>query len=204
MKNYESQALKLKTAPTLEPVTLTELKNHCRIVDVESPGEQDSELTLLLQAAREQYEAMTGRKLLKQTWQWYLDDFPAWDYIELPHAPLISVGSLKYTDSAGVVHTLSSSEYIVDAVSPVGRIVLKEGGVWPTVNLLEANAIEITFDVGFGTAASAVPAMDKIGVRWLAAHFYENREPVAPIKLEEVPIGLQALVRLRRMWEFFL
>jgi len=92
------------TQPTEEPLTLDEAKQHLR-VDIE---DDDSLILSLIKVAREYAETVTGRKLITQTWKYYLDDWPTdKDYIEIPFPPLQSISSITYTDYNGVVNTWS-------------------------------------------------------------------------------------------------
>ncbi len=97
-------ALVLLTAPTEEPITLDEAKLHLRV-------EIDDDDTLILgmiKAAREYAEVVTHRRLITQTWRYYLDSWPEdKDYIEMPFPPLQSISSITYTDCDGVVYTWS-------------------------------------------------------------------------------------------------
>lgn len=70
-------------APTLEPLTLTQVKQHARITQTAG----DSVLLSYLQTAREQAEAVLGRGLLTQTWQLALPYFPPVIYLPMA-APL--------------------------------------------------------------------------------------------------------------------
>ena len=68
------------TAPPLvEPVSLTELKEYCRI----DPGDasQDTTIATLALDARSEAEAFTRKRFVQQTWQLLMDFFPG--YIDL-------------------------------------------------------------------------------------------------------------------------
>jgi len=87
----------LVTAPTKKPVSMDDLTLHLRIDD-----ETDIERQLLegiLSAATSKVESITNRKLFTQTWDYYLDEFPAGDSFKLPFGNLASVTHIKYTDS---------------------------------------------------------------------------------------------------------
>ncbi|MDU4255576.1 phage head-tail connector protein [Pseudomonas sp.] len=51
--------------PQIEPVTLDEAKEQCRI----RHGQADTRLSRLIRSAREQVEGRTRRALIRQTWQ---------------------------------------------------------------------------------------------------------------------------------------
>lgn len=102
--------LKLKTAPTVEPVTLEEAKLHLRV----DSGDDNTLITALILTARQLAERETKRAFVTQTWQMYLDQASA--VIEIPKPPLQSVESIK---------TISTVESTVDAESLQGQAVLK-------------------------------------------------------------------------------
>ena len=166
--------VKLITAPTIEPVTLAELKTHLRL---DSGSTEDSLLTAIIQAARERVEDITRRALLTQTWELYLDNFPSVNYIELPFGNLQSVNSFKYTDSDSVEHTLiENTDYLVELNGEgIGRVVLVYNGSWPTATLNTSNPIVIEFDCGWEAAAD-VPSKIKSAIMLFCGDLYENRE----------------------------
>src|SRR3990167_2941814 len=61
----------------------------------EAAHEDDTLLGYLITAAREYVEDFTGRALISQTWNAYLDKFPL-EFIELPKPELRSVSFVKY------------------------------------------------------------------------------------------------------------
>ncbi|CAB4121503.1 Phage conserved hypothetical protein [uncultured Caudovirales phage] len=192
---------KLLTAPSSEPITLSDAKTHLR-VDI---TEDDALISALIVSAREQAEQICRRALISQQWLVTLDRFPSpamnvgsanwygpqWGNspgpltilspenktgyeIYLPYSPLISVDSIKYIDEYGVQQTLSSSLYKVDSVSEPARILPAYGATWPATRN-EINAIEVTLTTGWPNAA-AVPQPIKSWMLLRLAAMYENRE----------------------------
>ncbi len=78
--------IKLRSAPASEPVTLVEAKLHLRV----DFADDDTLITMLIGAAREQAEALCNRALVTQSWDLYLDAFPRQNFYGiLPgYAPL--------------------------------------------------------------------------------------------------------------------
>ena len=133
--------LKLITPPTIEPISLSELKAHLRI----DGTDEDALLNAIIKTAREHVEAITRRALIQQTWQLILDGW--WlsgAILELPMPPLISVESIVYKDSAGTEYTLESNKYLYDATD-IGRLMLADGESFPTSELYPMGAVKITF-----------------------------------------------------------
>jgi len=155
------------TAPTAEPIHLTEAKLHLRLA-VDAAGAvaytaEDSELTGRIAAARAAAETETWRKLVLQTWDIFLDEWQ--DEIFLPYPPLRSVEFIKYTDTAGIVTTLATTEYDVDLSSEPGRIMLGYDKSWPTADLYPLNPIQIRFKVGYLVPFTANATTDVLAAK---------------------------------------
>src|ERR1051325_1611605 len=65
----------------------------------------DPELLTLISEARDLVETLLNRALLQQTWRLTLDAFPCSDVLRLPRPSLISVTSVKYLNTSGVLVT---------------------------------------------------------------------------------------------------
>lgn len=173
--------LSLVTAPTLEPVTLAEAQEHCR-VDSRS---EDAFLTRAIQTAREHVESETNRALITQTWDWTLDAFPRATCIEVPRPNLLSVTSISYVDTDGATQTWSSSEYrVATPAGPKaqpGRIELGYQQTYPATRSI-IGAVTIRYVAGYhATAATAVtncPASLKSAILLLVGEMYERRTEV--------------------------
>lgn len=177
------------TAPTLEPVSLDEVKSFLRLTG----SDEDSVLELLIKSAREFAEVWTGRQCLTSTWDYYLDAFPDTEIL-LPRSPLQSVTSITYYNTGNVLTTWSSSEYTVDANQAPPKITEKYGYYWPST-LCIPNAVIVRGIYGY-TAASLVPGRLRLAILQLVSHFYENRELIytGTILSAKVPIGLESLL----------
>lgn len=184
---------KVTTKPATEPVTLKELKQHCRI----DTDDDDDLMIDYIRAAREFCETYQARSYVTQTITAKLDRFC--NEITLPAPPLISVTSVSYTDTAGDSQTVSSSVYDVDTTSEPGRITIAYNQTWPTDVRLVTNAITIVYQAGYG-APSEVPDRMKQAIKFLAAHYYEHREPVVMGVLpRNVPRAMNSLLSMDRM-----
>lgn len=149
-------AIKLHQGPATEPIDKT---------DVKLLAGYDSDLTahdtllddVLIPAAREQCELLTGRKLINQTWDLVMDAFPS-DEIDLrPLSPVSAIASIIYLDSAGDQQTLDSGTYVLDANDTARPFaLLADGETWPAT-YDSANAVTVRLTVGYGPAATDVP-----------------------------------------------
>lgn len=117
----------------------------------------DPLLNMLITAARQHAETYLKRKLITQTLDLHLDNFPCWT-LRLP-VPLQTVTAITYFDSNGVEQTLAADQYLVDSTTEPARITPAYGLVWP-VTQYRNNAVKVRFVAGYG-AASAVPACVK-------------------------------------------
>lgn len=207
--------LRVVTPPAAQPLTIDQAKAHLRI-DTDA---DDDYVTDLISLARECVEDWTGRALLTTTYRMSMDRFPllpnsqyspgnpsvltpvvnnvwpldasAWA-ITLPRSPLISIASINYTATNGSTQTMDPSTYMVDSDGEPPRIAPLAGAFWPPV-MWQPDSVQITFTAGYASP-SAVPAGLRHAMRLLMGHWYENREAAAPMKLEQAPFGLAALL----------
>lgn len=191
--------LKLVTAPSSEPVTLSDAKMHLR-VDLSFTND-DGYISGLIMAARAYIEDVTGRALVTQTWDMWLDRWPSVDFIEIPLPPLQSVTSLTYWDVDSAEYSLTENdEFTVDTESLFGRIILEDDEVWPSEVLHPNNPIKIRFVAGYldtsspPDSAAGVPAPLKQAIKLLIGHWYSNRMAVSPDQMGEVPLGVKSLL----------
>jgi len=164
---------------------------------------EDSLLSALITAARQHVEDFTRRALITQTWKMFFDDWPDGNYIELPLGKLQSVDSVKYKDSDEDETEFTSTYYLVDTDSILGRVVLGYGESWPSTTLSPKNPIYVQFTCGYGNAASDVPQAIRTAIKMLAAHLYENREiTVVGQAIDEVPFAVEHLLWPYRLLSF--
>jgi len=151
----------------------------------------------LITAAREYCEGFTGRALATQTIEAYLDRFPCGG-IELPCAPLQSVTSVKYKDSAGTETTMTANtDYIADDESNIGRIVLPYGKSWPSFTPYSVNPIKIRYVAGY-YASDPIPRSIKQAILLLIGHWYANREATGNVG-GQIEFAVKALLSMHRV-----
>jgi len=133
---------------------------------------EDALLARLITAVRQQAEEECWRRFITQTWDYYLDEWPNKDYIELPGPPLQTGAKLYYTAyGEAEVECIDVSE---DIISEPGRLVLKTDYSWPSVTLADVNPIRIRFTAGYGLAP-AVPEGIKQALLLMLSDLYEHR-----------------------------
>ncbi|MDD2772992.1 MAG: head-tail connector protein [Elusimicrobiales bacterium] len=190
--------LRLIAPPLVEPVTIAEQKAFMR-VDI---PDEDALVAAFITAARQAAEAITGRAFVTQQWKATFDIIPIGKRIELPVAPVVSVESVSLADDNGVLHALDASAYHADLVSEPARITLHTYSR-PLRWRHRINVAEVVFTCGYGADGASVPEPLKLAVRFMAAHFHENRAAVsdaANIRFEELPMGVRYLLAPYRLW----
>lgn len=174
MNQYERKDwIELVTAATSEPISLDVAKEHCRI----SGAEDDQFLTSLIGAARDYCQrADSGRRqYINTTYDWKLADFCG-HRIVMPRAPLQSVTSITYYDTANSSTVWSSALYHVATPDDgKGWIEPVSGQSWPSV-YSRPDAVTIRFVAGYGSAAGSVPETLRQAMLLLIGHWHENRE----------------------------
>lgn len=151
------------TAPAWEPITLTEAKDFLRYTQ----ADQDAQISEDIVTARQRAEDVTWRSLIKRDWDLFLDRFPP--VIRLPKPPLVSVASIKYLDTGGVLTTLATIEYKVGKGTPA-RIRPAFGNSWPSIRH-ETEAVEIRFTAGYASPQKVKPEIRSWMLRHIADLF---------------------------------
>jgi uncharacterized phiE125 gp8 family phage protein len=192
----------LKTAPTVEPITLAETKSFLR-----GPSSaEDADVTSLIVAARNYAEYYQNRPLITQTWELWLDDFPPHDCIPIRlKAGLQSVTSVKYYPDGGSETAFAAANYIVDTTDYVGKIVLNEDCYYPSVDLRSVNGVCVEFICGYPIKdpglitedpAGNVPEMTKTALKIWVAYNFENRDGSDLPKAVNILLGLNRVSTL--------
>lgn len=206
-----------------EPVTLAQARLHCRIPDTVT--EDDGLLAGLIGSARRYVEVVTGLRLVTMTVDYFADNWPwlggyynrvirsqavmgpvpYWlpstntGLLDLHVSPIQSVSWVKYKDFNGVLQTIPSSQYIVEAsqmgstaVGP-SRIMPAYGFTWP-IPQPTIDSVNIRFVVGCGPDFSWVPDNLKAAMKLLIGYWYENRESgVVGLVSQRIVDGVDAL-----------
>jgi uncharacterized phiE125 gp8 family phage protein len=186
----------LITPPATEPVTLAELKAHARITGTQD----DTLLTGLLKAARQWCEHYTRRAFIHQVWELALSAAPSKESVNLPRAPLAEILSVRLYDEEDQPTDWISNNYYADTLAQPGRLVLRDGAVWPDFARC-ANGMVITYRAGYGDSAENVPEAIKLAIKQLALHWYEYRgEAINTTMIAAAPLTIEALLHDFRLY----
>lgn len=187
--------INLKTAPTIEPITLKEAKEYLGITG----SNDDNIIQNWIKSSRQAVELYTGLSIMTQTWQLFLDYFPV-NYrriiyykptiIELPNAPLASVTHIKHYDKDDVATTISSTQYQVSTYSAInpweGRISFKDTFSAPSgSSLRNMDSVEVEFVAGYATTKEVPEAMKMAMLQDIG--FRNKNKSVGDIASESVP-----------------
>ena len=186
--------IELVTAPTSEPITITEAKNHMRV----EHNDDDLVIANLINVAVNYVDAsgMLGKAMITQTWSECFG--PHVSTVRLSLGPVQSVSSIQYYDANNVLQTETLSNYYVIGTKGYVTIYPKSGFTWPTVFNRE-DAIKITYVIGYGDTAASVPATIKHALKMLVAHYYENREnELVGVNSKTLPFGIENLLNMER------
>lgn len=201
--------------PTDEQINLEEAWLHLRLTPEGSPAEHidDPLIAVLITTAREVCEGLTGRALAPQTLELTLDGFPcaaptyfhrhsAFPHdIVLPMGPVTSIESVQYLD-AGSLTTLDPTQYAVSTSDPA-RLYLYTGFSWPTIQYVPG-AVSVRYQAGYDLIGDSpeinpLPSSILSAMKLVLGHLYENREQSTDLKLDEIPMGVYALLERYRL-----
>lgn len=195
---------------TLEPVMLAEAKLHLR----QDQTTDDLLIARLISAARRRAEVLLRQTLILQTYDWFMDQFPAaangyfnrlnrmmgpnpqWlpngaAILYIPKPPLVSVASVKYYDPTGTQQTYDPTKYFVS--TGVGsRVQPTIGNVWPVIRP-QIDGVVVRFTAGVSDA-SQIPEDVKAAMLLMIGHWYEHREEVSDAETYPVPSTIDALL----------
>lgn len=189
-------AVSVITGPSVEPLSLAEVKDHLRID--EGNHDHDERITAAIAEVRDYVEAVLGRALITQTARLTMTRWKP--KIKVPLAPLQSVTSITYLDTTGAEQTLASSNYRVITAYEPGIIEPAYGTVWPNVQDV-IGAISITFVCGYGGAADTVPAGIRHAMKLMLGDALELREnTLVGAAAMEIPTSAKSLLAPYRMF----
>lgn len=180
------------SAPGVPLVSLEEAKAHCRV----DHSDDDDLLNGLVAAATallDGYSGVLGRALINQTWCINLCSWPPCR-IRLPLAPVSTIASIKYFDTANAEQDLAGSNFslLEDALSPYAG--WASNASLPSLFERE-DAIAVEFIAGYGATADKVPEAIRLAAKLLVGDFYENREAsIVGTTAEELPFAVKALI----------
>lgn len=190
----------IKTEPSVEPISLNELKDHLHIPRANT--DEDDYLPSLIKSVRVFVEEKLNRKLITQTWYLYLDNWPIIEeYFELPYGRLQSVISIKYKGTDGSESTWNSNNYIAGIGYEVGRVILGYNKSWPTSVLYPSLPIIVEFKCGYGDVGVDVPDSILSAMKKIMSDMHEEREIRPKANLMDSLAG--DLISSYKIWQVY-
>lgn len=157
----------LVTANEGTPVGLEDFKQHLRWPTDDIS--EDSNMTLKLGAAAEDFTDFTGRPLLLETWQMLFDQFCS--RVTLSKAPVVQASIVvKYFDQDNALQTLAASEYKINNGGRDGMTSILFDGTIPGV-YNKPQAVYIEYQAGY----SEIPKKILAGILEQASDYFEYR-----------------------------
>lgn len=192
------RSLRKVVQPTVWPVTLTEVKSHCR-VDIE---DDDTYITGLIAAASTWAEEQTDQTLTTTTLEAAYDDFPTWDFV-LPRPPAqpqnVQITFVNGDTNQETTLSSVSGHFRFDPHSIPARVYPNYTGVWP-VPRGDENSVRVRWTAGYGGPLDVPPDIRHL-IIMLAGHWYESREPVTygqGISAMDIPYTVKTLLASAR------
>lgn len=170
----EEPRYKIKTAATIAPVSLDEFKRNLHIgAQDESDTIQDTYLQEILDNVIEGVQKDIGRRICRETWYGYLDDFPEGDELIITLGPVNAISSISYyPDGSSVLTAMAATDYTLDNIELTARLRFLNSY---SVDEDKFNNVVIEFTNGWATAAE-VPKQIKDAILLLATERYMNPE----------------------------
>ena len=181
-------------------LTLDEITNQLNLFGDES---QDAYLEGLELAVRMHIEDYLGMPIFPVSYRSYYGlgslyanpvclDLPEVSYKDNFNTGGVVINSVKYYNNASpvVITTLASSAYVYD---PTGNKVILPGGMPSDVNTVVTSPIVIEYTVN-PNFLQAYPVIKQAALL-LLTHLYNNRSETTLSKLQNIPYGVDALLR---------
>lgn len=159
--------------PLVEPLSLQETKLYLRV----DGSDEDTLISDLITAVREQAEAYTRRAFITQDWLLALHDCGR-AAVRLPYPPVQQILSVQVVSKTGVVTPVSSDTYYL--------MVSGESMAFDVIPL--GHRVEIRYRAGYGDTAGDVPEPLRQGMLAHVAALYDTRGD-----LEQLPASVRRL-----------
>lgn len=181
---------KTTSYPTVEPVSLSEMKEHLRITDTN----EDTLIESYIRAATEWAQNYENRAYC---FQQITTHYPAFDdKMILPINPVVSIESITYIDDNGTTQTLDSSLYELDNYSCPAFIYPAYNASLPSVRSV-INTIEVIYYAGYVSDTSNlddIPERVKQAIKLVVGHLFEHRLENSEVTLSTIPFAAKNLL----------
>ncbi|MBX2809501.1 MAG: hypothetical protein KTR20_12825 [Cellvibrionaceae bacterium] len=196
---------KIVSRETLLPVSVKEFIFQLRASDEDYPLLSLERLLLeeRIKAACQWVENYTGQTLIGSELVFSFNRFPAAGaFFEVMVHPAISVLSIDYDDIQGQPQSLALADLDIDLAST--QLIIHAPDGWPASQQV-FNAVRVRVQAGLvytsaqNIVVNELPSNLKMAILLLATHYHEQASAVAPITLEEIPMGVTSLCNPERL-----
>tara|TARA_R100000655_G_C2981256_1_gene191849 strand:- start:850 stop:1431 length:582 start_codon:yes stop_codon:yes gene_type:complete len=183
-----AKSFKVNTPASTAIITTAEAKSHLKV----DTSADDTLIDNLVQAATDSAQKFTNRFFINTVIIQYGDIWN--DILVLFKSKVNSIEHIKYYDSDNTLQTLDTAIYLSDMNHQPARIGLSPNKTFPKL-ADRINAVEVKYQVGYGTGAVDVPQGIKQAVLLIVGNWYENRQQVVIGRIAtELPKSAQYLL----------
>lgn len=220
--------LETLTQPIVEPVSLSEARDHLNITASGSPATHpdDTKIERLIKSARTWVEQYMGRQLVRRKMRLTVPSLPSGqryvsprgmtamdiefgagvpNCVRLPGGPVYDIDQITYYDSNNALQTLSSATYRVINNNPA-YVEQADGADWPsTANRSDAVRIDFWAGYQYGGGSPATGYTDNIPETARDAilmHIQMHYDALAPKDREGVMAEIKTLLDPLRIHRF--
>jgi uncharacterized phiE125 gp8 family phage protein len=176
----------LLSGPAVEPVALEEAKAWLRV----EHDDDDDVFAALIAGARVHVEAQTRRALITQSWRLVRDAWPQNGRMPILPVPLRALTAARVYRLDGSAQALDPAGFVLDKAS-APAVLTSASGLLPAPGRV-VGGIELDVEVGYGADPADVPEPLRQAIRFLVAHWYENRGVVNGQVV--MPLSVTALI----------
>lgn len=188
---HADYAVTVLTPPSRIAVELVDVKKHLEI----HHELDDTQLRMILEAATQRAQRALGRQLITASLRLTLDAFPGRGcYLRIPFPPLQSISSINYYDQAGDAQTVDLADVVVSSEREPAVLSLLTTGNWPTTRPARSS-VWIDYVAGYGTDASTVPEMIRMGILQVIGHWKDHQSEIADAPHFEMPKSADSIFR---------
>lgn len=164
-----------RTKSEVLPVPFEDVRRQLRMDDL---VQDDDHIRMIAMAVCDDIERQYNAALITQTIVEKHSAFPAKSETPIWVAirPGLSVTSVAYIDSDGASQTFSSSDYDVSTTERGMYVIPKVDKDWPTDLAVRPDAVTITYQAGYGTIPTNVPAAIRLAVLNRVGKYDADRE----------------------------
>lgn len=181
-----------ETAPDELAVSVDDAKAALRIAH----DDEDDFIEDLINLALDHLEGWRGalrRPLVTQSWRVAVPEADGNGRLFAPLAPVIALESIEYyAPGSATLSAATAGDFRLIKSPDWAYLEPLPGNSWPSLDD-RPDALQAVFTCGYGGPDDVPPAI-RHAIKLLAGHFNENREEITALKLERLPLGVNALI----------